>query len=222
MKIHRIIQELRAHCPFFFDQSTGKSYVAGALSFEPLLTVANLPVPCAYVILDDDQPEEQYSGQAYRQTVRESFSVAVCLANTSDPRGQTAADVVHDVRQDLLAVLAGYVMDDEYSPLEYAGSTLEHFDAERVFYSFKFVANYEITKEQTRQWGDYAGDPAHDVVGMPAYTGADINVDYLDPQVDTNRPSASFPADPAAYEGGVIGQKPDGRIEGRFSIDPID
>ena len=57
---------------------------------------------------------------------------------------------------------------------------------------------------------------------MPAYTGADINVDYLDPQVDTNRPSASFPADPAAYEGGVIGQKPDGRIEGRFSIDPID
>lgn len=206
MKIKTIIEQLRAHCPFFFDAKNRRANVAGALSIEPLLMDANLPLPCAYVVLNDDEPEAQRSGQGYRQMVHEHFSVVVCLSAAADPRGQSVVDVVQDVRADVFAVLLGAQFEQGYSPIEYTGTKLEHYDKDRAFYTFNFTCAFEIEIEETRQWADYAGDAARKIEGMVDYIGANIRVNFIDPFNDVN-------------QGGVIGVMPDRRIEHEFTVD---
>ena len=206
VKIKTIIEQLRVHCPFFFDPMQRRANVAGALSIEPLLLDANLPLPCAYVVMNDDEPDVQRSGQGYRQDVQEHFSVVVCLSAAADPRGQSVVDVVREVRADLFAVLLGAVFEDGDAPIEYTGTKLEHYDKDRAFYSINFTCRYSIQTEQTRQWADYAGDAVRHIEGMPDYIGANIRVNFLDPFNDVN-------------QGGVVGVKPDTRIEHEFTVD---
>jgi hypothetical protein len=206
MKLTPFIQNIRAHCPFFCGR------VGGAISTEPLMDAANLVVPSAYVVLEDDEPDRQYSGQAYRQDIGESISVVVCISNEQDQRGQKAADDLHGIRKQLFVALLGWSFDDEYTPLEYMGSELVFQDRSRVFYAFKFSASYNVTIADTRQWADVYGNTDAKIEGMPDYEGVNMKIDFVDPVVDTNRPKQDFPNDPRAYEGGGHG-KPDGRIE---------
>lgn len=63
MQLEPIIQALRTRCPIFANN------VAGAADFKVLEEATNLPVPCAFVIPLDDNPEDNTSGNSIRQSL---------------------------------------------------------------------------------------------------------------------------------------------------------
>jgi hypothetical protein len=202
MNLEAVIEHIRARAPIFAQR------VAGAAQFKILPEAANMPVPAAYVVPLDENPDQQQSSNSYRQTVEDSFAVIVVLSNTADERGQGAITSVHDIRKILFQTLVGWEPGDDYDQIEYDGGALLQMDRARLYYQFEFKANYDISYEDTWKW---VRDNE-----LPTLNGLNVRVDAIDP-ADPNRPKQDFPDDPNAYEGGSPG--PDGRAEIGATID---
>lgn len=189
MQLEIIIAALRQRCPSF------ASRVAGAAQLKLLPETSALPVPCAYVIPLDDSPGESKAQNSVRQALVDSFAIIVAISNVADERGQGAAVSVHAMRTELWAALLGWQPAERYLGITYEGGSLIGVDRARVWYQFEFGAAMEIDPEDG--WQD------RDLVGLPHFDGATINLDAIDP------------ADPNIQNPG-----PDGRIEARFSAPP--
>jgi hypothetical protein len=180
MNLNIVIAQLRARVPAFANR------VAGAANFSVLPEAANLPVPAAYVIPMDENPEPNVSGSGYRQTVREGFAVVVVLSNSTDERGQGAATSVHDMRLLLFKALLGFQPGEDYDGIEYEGGNLLQLDRSRLYFQFEFAVDYEIGEADT--WLAVRDST------LPDFNGLDIKVDVSVPdgQIDAGA-TITFP-----------------------------
>lgn len=193
MKLNLLIQALRQRCPSFSNR------VAGAAEFKRLPENSTLPVPAAFVIPLDDEPEINRSQTGYRQIIRDVFAVVVVLSNVADERGQAAGTALHDIRAELFRALLGWNPEPEYDCIEYEGGQLLGMDRSRLFYQFEFGADFEIGS-------DDVGTPETwqtlELAELGGFEEAKIDIDCIDP------------ADPNLQSPG-----PDGRIEASFVVD---
>lgn len=195
MNLALIIEGLRQRCPSFAGR------VAGAAQFQMLPEKTNLPVPCAYVIPLDDNPEGNRSATGYRQRVSDAFAVIVALSNTPDERGQAAASSVHDIRRELFRALLGWQVSDDYDGIEYDGGNLLSLDRARLWYQYEFAAEFEIGSDDVANPDTWQ---TIDLASLPALT--EIQID------DAVNPAAIDAANPT----------PDGRTTARqrITLDP--
>lgn len=192
MKLNLLIQALRQRCPSFQNR------VAGAAEFKRLPENSTLPVPAAFVIPLDDEPEINRSQTGYRQIIRDVFAVVVVLSNVADERGQAAGTALHDIRAELFRALLGWNPEPEYDGIEYEGGQLLGMDRSRLFYQFEFGADFEIGS-------DDVGTPETwqtlELAELGGFEEAKIDIDCIDP------------SDPNLQSPG-----PDGRIEASFVV----
>lgn len=186
MQLEVIIQALRERCPSFANR------FAGAAGFKILPESAALPVPCAYVIPLDDNPDGAGAKNNVRQTLADSFAVIIAVSNCRDERGQKAAHDIHALRAELWSALLGWRPSAEYDGIVYEGGNLLSLDRARLWYQFEFSASMEI--DGSDGWQDT------ELAGLPHFDGVNFKSDFIDP-ADPNK----------AYPG------PDGRIEVEFS-----
>jgi len=188
MQLETIISALRARCPGFSGR------VSGSAQFKVLPEAAALAVPCAYVVPLDDEPGEAKARNAVRKSLVDSFAVIVVLSNVADEKGQVSASGLDAWRAALWAALLGWRPAERYEGIEYQGGQLLALDRARLWYQFEFGAATEI--------GPADGWQDRELVGLPHFDGATINVDAIDPIAD---PNMQYPG-------------PDGRIETSFSV----
>lgn len=190
MNIDLVIQQLRTRCPIFGNR------VAGAAQFAAVHESTALAVPCAFVIPLDDSPEPGISQNSIRQVLEETFEVVVALDNRTDERGQASGTSVHEIRAALWRALLGWQPESRYDGIQYQGANVLSIDRARLFWRFEFSAEMEI--------GPADGFQPIALGELPAFKGADMKVDIVDPAADPNQ----------QYPG------PDGRIEHLVPVPP--
>ncbi len=188
MKLEPIIQHLRLYCP-----TLGQN-IAGAAQFKHLEETANLPLPCAFVIPLDDNPQGNRSLNDVLQSMTESFAVIVAVSNTIDEKGQGGSSSIDSLRAELWKALLGWHPSDRYNGIEYEGGSLLSLDRARLWYQFEFGALTEI----------FGADGWQDVYAatLPHLDGVTIKMDAIKPMAD---PNVQYPG-------------PDGRIEFQVTV----
>ncbi|RTY77185.1 phage tail terminator protein [Pseudomonas veronii] len=193
MKISLIVAQLRAYCPVFSNR------VSAGIDWDAVASSAKLSHPSAYVIAAGDDASANDVDNAIRQDITDLFDVILVLDST-DERGQEAADLMHDLRASLWKALVGWKPSTEYDPIEYGGGSLIFINRARVVYRFSFEAAFQLGRnrasEPAETWEEWKLD------GLPAFEGMDVDVDFIDP------------SDPNLQTPG-----PDGRIDAQFSVD---
>lgn len=193
MKISLIVAHLRAYCPAFSGR------VSAGIDWDAVATSAKLSHPSAYVIAAGDDAGGNDLQNGVRQDITDLFDVILVLDST-DERGQEAADLLHDLRADLWKALVGWKPGTEYDPIEYGGGSLVFINRARVVYRFSFETAFQLGRNRASDppetWEEFELD------GLPALEGVDFNVDFIDP------------ADPNLQRPG-----PDGRVEATFSVE---
>jgi len=188
MKLELIIAQLKTYCP------TLTPNVAGAAQFKHLEEAANLPLPFAFVIPLDDNPQESRSQNDVLQSMTDSFAVVVAVSNTVDEKGQGGASSIDALRAELWKALLGWQPTDRYNGIVYEGGSLLSVDRARLWYQFEFGAEMEIG--QADGWQDiYAAT-------LPHLDGVTIKLDAISPMAD---PNVQYPG-------------PDGRIEHQVTV----
>ena len=104
MKLAPIVAQSRRECKSF-------PQVAGAITDQLKSSISQGTLTAAYVVrLDEDAEIVDDLGNEYYQELTEYFAVVVFLAN-NDPRGQSAADRLDDIRAELFKALLRWEMD---------------------------------------------------------------------------------------------------------------
>lgn len=189
MQLELIVQALRQRCPDFSNR------VAGAADFKMLEEATNLAVPSAFVIPLDDSPDDNVSANSTRQSMVDSFAVIVAISNLADEKGQGAAATIHGLRTVLWKALLGWQPSADYDGITYQGGQLLRLTRARLWYQFEFGASMEI--------GPDDGYQATALAGLPAFKGATLQLDPVDPR-DAN----------------AAGSGPDGRNVVTFTTPP--
>lgn len=186
MQLEIVIEALRERCPSFANR------IAGAAQFKMLPEAANLPVPCAYVIPLDDNPEGSIAQNSIRQLLKDSFAVVVAVSNVADEKGQGSAGIIHALRAELWAALLGWRPEERYDGINYDGGQALALDRARFWYQFEFGAYMEIDPDDGWQ------ETGIGLLGH--FDGATIKVDAIDPA----DPNKANPVLDGRYESGVV------------------
>ncbi len=116
MRPSLIIPRLRTQCPIFVNR------VAGSATYRQVSLQDDFPVPHAFVLPQGESAEGEVMLSALDQEIATRFAVVVAVANTSDERGQAAAEAFYDIRVQLLAALVGWTPDaSRFAPILYRG-----------------------------------------------------------------------------------------------------
>lgn len=193
MKLNPIVAQLRQTCPTFSGR------VSGGIDWDAVVESAKLALPAAYVIATADAADPSKAQNRVLQNITDQFNVVIVL-DASDERGQEDNDLLHDIRAELWRALVGWEPGPEYSPIEYGKGALLHISRARVVYQFTFFSEFQLGRnlptDPAETWQEASLD------GLPGFTGANFNMDCIDP------------ADPNLQRPG-----PDGRIEAHFTGD---
>lgn len=181
MRISPVVEHIRQYVPAF------EGRVAGGLDTEVVMGSALMKPPAAYVIQTDDDAADTQSQTSYLQEIRDSIDVVVVL-KTQDEQGFRDADLLHEIRRQLLLALAGWEPDDEYEGLVYNGGDLVRLDRSRCVYRFSFSAGFTLGRaaydnapgKPAETWEEYERD------GLPSFTGGTLRMDAIDPMADPN------------------------------------
>ncbi|RFB73824.1 MULTISPECIES: hypothetical protein [unclassified Herbaspirillum] len=188
MKLSPIVAQLRLRCSLFAGR------VFGGIDWESLEDASKLPMPAAYVIVTDDDPDPNKYQNVAAQDVKDGFDVCVVL-EAPDNKTLERVDQVHDVRALLHLALVGWPPMPNYDPVEYEGGQLVLINRYRLVYRFSFSAGWTLGRTKGSDPPETWEEWQHD--GFPRLEGIDIDVDAIDPMVDKN----------------LKQQGPDGRIE---------
>ncbi|AOE63789.1 hypothetical protein QZH45_04865 [Pseudomonas corrugata] len=193
MKLNPIVAQLRQTCPTFAGR------VSGGIDWDAVVDSAKLALPAAYVIATADAADPSKAQNRVLQNITDQFNVVIVL-DASDERGQEDNDLLHDIRAELWRALIGWEPGPEYTPIEYGKGALLHISRARVVYQFTFFSEFQLGRnlptDPPETWQEVTLD------GLPGFTGANFNMDCIDP------------ADPNLQRPG-----PDGRIEAHFTGD---
>ncbi|CAG9195878.1 conserved hypothetical protein [Paraburkholderia tropica] len=189
MKVTPVVLQLRTYVPFF------EKRVAAAIDFDAVRDEALLPVPAAYVVPTHDDAGENQTQNTVRQDITDEFDVVVAIA-TTDARGQSRIDQLHDVRAMLWKALVGFEPVADWLPIQYVGGGLLLMNRERILYRFTFSTTFTLGGGDTPEtWHEQY------LAGLPDLKGITVSTDVIDPIVDANL------LEPGQKTG------PDGRIE---------
>jgi hypothetical protein len=133
-----IIERLRDEVATFAGR------IGGAGALEPALAEQDLAVPAAFVVPLDDEAGASLTAGAPTQVLTESVAVIVAVDNTSDLRGQAAAEQLDTIRTALWAALAGWTPADGYAWFEYREGGLFRIARHRVWWQFVFATDHVI------------------------------------------------------------------------------
>lgn len=186
MQLEPIISALRTRCPTFATR------VAGAAQFKLLPENASLPVPCAFVIPLDDNPQDSMAMNSVRQALKDSFAVIVAVSNVADEKGQGSASNIHSLRAELWSALLGWRPDLRYDGITYEGGQALGLDRARLWYQFEFGALMEI--EPADGWQET------ELSQLPHFDGGTFRVDAIDPA----DPNKANPVLDGRYEAGEV------------------
>ncbi|MQT31326.1 phage tail terminator protein [Pseudomonas helleri] len=188
MKISHVVAHLRTYCPAFSGR------VSAGIDWDAVAASAKLSHPSAYVIAAGDDAAPNELQNVARQNITDLFDVILVLDST-DERGQEAADLLHDLRAGLWKALVGWQPGTEYEPIEYGGGSLVFINRARVVYRFSFEAAFQLGRntktEPPETWEERVLD------GLPPLEGLDVDYDFISPLNDKNLSESG----------------PDGRIE---------
>lgn len=116
MRPSLVIPRIRAQCAIFANR------VAGAATYRQVSLQDDFPVPHAFILPLGEAADGEVMLSSLDQELTTRFAVVVAVANTSDERGQAAAEVMFDARAQLLAALVGWTPDaTRYAPVLYRG-----------------------------------------------------------------------------------------------------
>ncbi len=135
MKLSSVIVRLRAQAASFSNRVAGAGELAAALDAEE-----SLAVPHAFVIPAADIVSESLSAGRIDQKVEERIVVMVCVDNTTDDRGQSGSESMHDLRAELIAALVGWEPATDYGQMSYRGGQVFDMTRSRLWYFFEFSA----------------------------------------------------------------------------------
>lgn len=183
MQLEPIIAALRTRAAATFG-----NYIGGAAEFKQLQENASMPVPCAFVIPLDDNPDASVAMNSVRQMLQDSFAVVVAVSNVADEKGQTGVHSIDAIRTVLWASLLGWQPASRYDGITYQGGQLLAMDRARLWYQFDFAAAMEIEPADGYQETGLAT--------LPHFDGGTLKVDALDPHdpnvVQTSAPDGRF------------------------------
>ena len=140
MKLGQIIFRIRNDKTYFGNQ------VGGAIELD-LAVTQTLKKDTAFVIplIDDAGPNGYDTGTT--QKIIERFGVVVALAmdsKQSDKLGFVAYDQLHEIRNQLIGALVGWVPIDADSQVSYRGGRLLDINNAYVWWQFEFEYNSRI------------------------------------------------------------------------------
>lgn len=116
MRPSLVIPRIRAQCPIFANR------VAGAATYRQVSLQDDFPAPHAFVLPLGELADGEVMISAVDQELSTRFAVVVAVSNTSDERGQAAAEAIYDIRAELLTALVGWTPDvTRYAPVLYRG-----------------------------------------------------------------------------------------------------
>jgi hypothetical protein len=115
MRPSLVIPRIRAQCPIFANR------VAGSATFRQVSLQDDFPVPHAFVMPLGDAADGEVMLSSLDQELTTRFAVVVAVANTSDERGQAAAETIYTIRAQLLAALVGWVPAAGFGAVLYQG-----------------------------------------------------------------------------------------------------
>lgn len=148
MKVSSTIQALRERCPSF------KERVFGVAEYQNLSNVINSEtLPAAYVFTISENPQTlQRLENSYYQVIDASVAV-VLVVSSSDMRGQSAADVAEDLKEEVFKAILGWApLGDKNCTYEY--SNYQILDSSMcpaaLFIQLEFNCSYAINVEDTR------------------------------------------------------------------------
>ncbi|WP_312538109.1 phage tail terminator protein [Achromobacter mucicolens] len=181
MRISPVVEHIKQYVPAF------EGRVAGGLDTDVVMGSAHMKPPAAYVIQAEDDAADTQSQTSYLQEIRDSIDVVVVLA-TRDDQGNLEAELLHEIRRQLLLALAGWEPDDGYDGLIYNGGDLVRLDRSRCVYRFSFSAGFTLGRagyddspgKPAETWEEYERD------GLPPFTGGTLRLDAIDPMADPN------------------------------------
>ena len=149
MKVNSTIKALRERCPSFKNRIFGSAEF-GRLQMERLNPSQ---MPTAYVFTKDETPaEEQRTENSYYQEITATVSIVMLIDNSVDPRGQTSADKVEDLKEEIFkSLLSWSPLKDLSSIYTYSGYEVLKFTPAALATQLDFICTYAINEEDTRQ-----------------------------------------------------------------------
>ena len=116
MRPSLVIPRIRAQCSIFANR------VAGSATYRQVSLQDDFPAPHAFVMPLGEVADGEVMISTVDQELTTRFAVVVAVTNTSDERGQAAAEAIYDIRAALLAALVGWTPDaTRYAPILYRG-----------------------------------------------------------------------------------------------------
>jgi hypothetical protein len=116
MRPSLVIPRIRAQCSIFANR------VAGAATYRQVSLQDDFPAPHAFVLPLGELADGEVMISTVDQELATRFAVVVAVSNTSDERGQAAAEAIYDIRASLLTALVGWTPDaTRYAPVLYRG-----------------------------------------------------------------------------------------------------
>jgi hypothetical protein len=115
MRPSLVIPRIRAQCPIFANR------VAGSATYRQVALQDDFPVPHAFVLPLGDAADGEVMLSNLDQELTTRFAVVVAVANTSDERGQAAAEIIFDARAQLIAALVGWTPGASFAAVLYRG-----------------------------------------------------------------------------------------------------
>lgn len=181
MRISPVVEHVKRYVPAF------EGRVAGGLDTDVVMGSAHMKPPAAYIIQAEDDAADTQSQTSYLQEIRDSIDVVVVLA-TRDDQGNLEAELLHEIRRQLLLALAGWEPDDGYDGLIYNGGDLVRLDRSRCVYRFSFSAAFTLGRaaydhapgKPAETWEEYERD------GLEPFAGVTLRLDAIDPMADPN------------------------------------
>ena len=174
MKLSPIVKQLRLYVTILGGR------VASCLSFVLGATSTQMTRPCAYVAFDGSEFEPAPKNSSVHQDETDNFSVFVEVdGRKGDEKGQTAADILDEIRRQIFVGLVGFEPGEEFEPIH--ASAISLFDANRatVVFRFEFSVGRRIGRTNRTQPPETWQEAEHD--GLKPFDGMDIDVDVIDP-----------------------------------------
>ena len=189
--------------PIFGDRVTCVADASRAIEYTALA------YPAAYVCFMSEDAEEQSPGSnANRQRVAQHWGVIIGLDATMDIRGQQPAESIDGIRRAVFHAIYNWAPTKDYGLLWYESCKLLEISRANTFWLMTFGSYIWVCEDD--------GETQEQFDPLPAFEGANVKVDWLQPHDRGEPPSQEYDPrfGPAPWASG-----PEGRVETEMRID---
>lgn len=140
MQLAPLIEQIVSQMPML-RQVTASASVP--LAMESLKTY-----PSACIVMPRGTAVKNTAINAINQRVNDSFAVILAVRNISDMHGAAASAEMDTLTPQLRAALIGWVFNEKYAPIEYAGYQLVAYHDGLMFWAEHFSSTHFVRAER--------------------------------------------------------------------------